>query len=105
MAAYTSGDWHAKQGREQEFIEAWQDLADWTTREFGWQGWAGLMRDRDDPAHFRSIGEWPEDRLIEQWRASDGFKQRMGKMRELLSDMKIITLDVVAEVHAIAPMA
>jgi hypothetical protein len=27
---YTSGDWMVKPGREEEFIEAWHDLAEWT---------------------------------------------------------------------------
>jgi hypothetical protein len=30
MPVYTSGIWNVKQGREEEFVEAWRDLADWT---------------------------------------------------------------------------
>jgi hypothetical protein len=30
---YTSGDWMVKPGREEEFIEAWHDLAEWTAAE------------------------------------------------------------------------
>src|SRR3990172_6670508 len=97
MAVYTSGDWHAKPGREQEFVDAWQELANWSGAEHDVGGWAKLLRDKEDPTHFRSVAEWADDDTIQQWRASEGFKQRMAKIRELLDDMHIYAMDVVAE--------
>ena len=57
MAVYSSGDWHVKPGREQEFVDAWRELAGWSTTEFT-PGWGKLLRNREDPAHFISVGEW-----------------------------------------------
>jgi quinol monooxygenase YgiN len=98
MAVYTSGDWHVRPGREQEFVDAWRELAEWSTNEYGPDGWGKLFRDKEDPARFRSLGAWPDERVVEEWRASDGFKQRLAKIRELLEEMSIRTFDLAAEV-------
>ena len=98
MTVYTSGDWHVKPGREQEFVDAWQELAEWSTNEYGPDGWGKLFRDKEDPARFRSVGAWPDERVVEEWRASDGFKQRLAKIRELLEEMSIRTFDLATEV-------
>jgi quinol monooxygenase YgiN len=98
MAVYTSGDWYVQPGREQEFVDAWREMAEWSTNEYGPNGWGKLMRDKADPTRFRSLGAWPNERVVEEWRASDGFKQRLSKMRELLKEVNILTLDLVVEV-------
>jgi len=100
MAAYTSGDWHVKPGREKEFVDLWREMAEWSGRDFGLGEWAKLLRDKEDPAHFRSVGQWADEYAIERWRTSEGFKERMAKVRELLDDVHIYTLDVAAEVEA-----
>lgn len=98
MAVYTSGDWHVKSGREQQFVDAWREMAEWSTTEYGPNGWAELLRDKEDPARFRSVGTWPDERAVAEWRASDGFKQRLVKIRELLEEVTIRTFDPAAEV-------
>lgn len=98
MAVYTSGDWHVKPGREQEFVDAWRELAEWSTTEYGPDGWGKLLRDKENKARFRSVGAWPDERAVEEWRASDGFKQRLAKIRELLEEVTIGTFDLATEV-------
>ncbi len=56
MAVYASGDWHVKPGREQDFVNAWRELAEWSTKEYGPKGWGKLLRDGEDLARFRSVG-------------------------------------------------
>jgi quinol monooxygenase YgiN len=97
VAVYSSGDWHAKSGREQEFVDAWRELARWSTTDFT-PGWGRLFRDTEDPTHFISLGEWPNAQVIDEWRASDGFKQRLGKIRELLDGVSVKAYDLAAEV-------
>ena len=99
MAVYTSGDWYAKPGKESEFVEVWREMAEWTGAEFDMDGWAKLLRDKEDPTYFRSVAEWADEKVVEQWRTSDGFKQRMAKARELLTDMRIHAMDAVVEVE------
>lgn len=97
---YTSGDWYVQVGRETAFIAAWQDLADWTAGEAPGAGWARLLQDRDDPRHFVSVGPWSDDAAIEAWRASEGFQQRVGRLRELLERFEPRTFDEVGGVAA-----
>jgi len=98
VAVYTSGDWQVKSGSEQEFVDAWREMAEWSTNEYGADGWGKLLRDKEDPARFRSVGAWPDERAVEEWRASEGFKQRLAKIRELLEEVTIRTFDLATEV-------
>ncbi len=105
MAVYSSGDWHVKPGKEQEFIDTWKQFASWSASEFGggtgMQGiGAKLLRDKEDPSFFRSVGEWPDERMLEEWRSSDGFKQRSEKLREMVDDFHIRAMEVAAEIRA-----
>lgn len=94
---YTSGSWLVREGREEEFVEAWRDLATWTKGEIGGAGNPRLLRDRDNPRRFLSFGAWDDARAVETWRASEGFQQRIGKIRALLEDLEVRTLDPVIE--------
>jgi quinol monooxygenase YgiN len=94
---YTSGNWVVKEGREQEFVDAWRELAEWTKGEIEGAGNPRLLRDRDNPRHFLSIGSWDDAQAVEAWRASEGFQQRIEKIRELLEDVEVRTLDPVIE--------
>ncbi len=100
MATYTSGDWHAKSGLEKEFMEAWREMATWSATQFAKGAGAKLFQDKDDPTHFTSLGEWGDAESVEKWRASDGFRERMANVRELLDDVHLYTVDMVVEVHA-----
>jgi heme-degrading monooxygenase HmoA len=95
---YTSGTWTVKPGREEEFIAAWQELADWTWREIPGTGWAKLLRDRESPNRFVSFGPWESLEAIESWRGHDGFGERVGPLRELLEAFEPRTLEQVAGV-------
>ena len=95
---YTSGSWKVKEGREEEFAAAWRELAEWTLSEIPGAIWATLLRDRDDPTHFISFGPWESADAIEQWRASDGFRERIGGIRELLESFEAVSAEAVVEV-------
>jgi heme-degrading monooxygenase HmoA len=94
---YTSGEWLAKEGREEDFVAAWRDLADWTAAKVPGAGPAHLLRDRDEPRWFLSFGPWVSLEAIASWRDSEGFSRRMGRIRALVEDLRPRTLDVVAE--------
>ena len=97
---YTSGDWLVKEGREEEFVRAWQELADWTAGSVPGSGRAHLLRDRDESRRFLSFGPWESLEAIASWRSSEGFSQRIGRIRELVEDMHPRTLDVAAETES-----
>ena len=96
MRVYTLGIWTVKDGREAEFVKAWEDLADRTKSDFP-DGTATLLRDRDQPNLFISFGPWESPEQIEQWRSSDTFKHGVGTLRPMLDDFEAHTMDIAAE--------
>lgn len=93
---YTCGIWIVKPGHEEQFIAAWQDLADWTGREVPGSRWAKLLRDRSTPNRFVSFGPWDSLEAIEHWRSLAGWQERVGRIRGLLDGLEPSTLDLVA---------
>lgn len=95
--AHTCGIWVAKPGREEDFIAAWHDAAQWTTREYP-VGGGRLLQDKKDPRRFYSFGVWSSTDDIEAWRASSEFKERLAALEEIVDDFRIETLELRAEV-------
>jgi heme-degrading monooxygenase HmoA len=94
---WTSGLWVVQPGHETEFTEAWREFATWSQGAFpGGRAW--LLRDRERPNAFLSIGPWPDDATIAAWRASPGFGERVGRIRALLESFEPRTLDAVVTV-------
>ncbi|MGB8961021.1 MAG: antibiotic biosynthesis monooxygenase family protein [Pseudonocardiaceae bacterium] len=92
MSVYTLGVWTVKRGCEEEFIQAWLDLATRTQSDFP-GGSATLLRDRDNPRRFISLGPWQSLEQIEAWRASTTFKDGVGRIRGLLDSFEPHTMD------------
>ena len=95
---YTMGEWFVKRGREDEFVRAWHELAEWTASEFAPGATAVLVRDREHGSRFVSFGPWDSDEQVASWRESAGFTSRVGRIRELLDRFEPRTLDPVASV-------
>jgi heme-degrading monooxygenase HmoA len=95
---FTHGRWVVKPGREDAFVAAWRDFAEWTVAnvEGSSNGW--LLRDREQRDHFYSFGPWESLEAIEAWRASAGFQERVGGIQELLESFEPYTLDLEVEV-------
>lgn len=91
---WTLARWVVKPGKEEDFCEAWRDLADWTVSEFS-EAQGTLLRDRDEPNVFFSFGPWRDLDQAQAWRASDGFGQRVSRIRELLEGFEPHLLDPV----------
>ena len=98
MTMYSLGTWTVSAGRAEDFVRAWQELADNTKRDFP-DATATLLRDHDKPNVFVSFGPWESLQQIEQWRGSDAFKQGVAKIRELLEGFEPHTMDRVGGVE------
>jgi heme-degrading monooxygenase HmoA len=90
---WTHGRWRVKPGREQEFVEAWRELAEWSLKEFPEARGAKLLRDRDQPNRFYSFGVWDSDEAVARWRAHSGFSEAIERMSELIEELEPITAD------------
>lgn len=91
---WTFARWVAIPGKEEEFVEAWGDLAEWTVTQFP-DAKGTLLRDRDVPNVFFSFGPWRDPDQVQAWRASEGFGQRVSRIRELVEEFEPHTLDPV----------
>lgn len=70
---YTHGNWTVKHGNEEEFIRLWTEFAEWSKREVPGALSARLLRDRDNPRRFITVGPWER-----AWTRSSGGEQRRG---------------------------
>lgn len=99
---WSSGIWTVKAGRASEFIEAWQEFAEWSNVAHG-PTFAWLLRHRDRPGEFESIGPWPDDATMAAWRADPEFGRRIGRLRDLVDAFEARTFDPVAAVRGRVP--
>jgi heme-degrading monooxygenase HmoA len=90
--------WVVREGREDEFARRWEESASNLSREFPDVTFR-LLRDRDDPRRFVSLGEgWRNVEQVEEARSLPGFQDAMASLWRLLDDGDISTLDLVVEV-------
>ena len=94
---WSTGTWTVTPGREAEFVEAWREFAEWSDRTYG-PARAWLLRHRDRAGVYVSVGPWPSDAVIAEWRADPGFRERIGRIRELLESVETGTLDPVVTI-------
>lgn len=97
MIPYTQGVWLVKPGRAEEFVAAWTEFARWTKANAPGAGWAKLLRDVDNENRFMTIGPWASIDAIDSWRDLDGWRERIGAIRELLEGFEPATLEAVVE--------
>jgi heme-degrading monooxygenase HmoA len=97
---YTSGTWTVLSGREEEFVAAWSDLAEWTSAAIPGSSWATLLQHQEKRNVFLSFGPWETAEGIAAWRASPGFQERVGRIRALLEDFEPGVFDCRAHIGA-----
>ena len=97
MSVYTLAIWLVKAGRENDFVQAWRDMARRTQEDYP-RTTAVLMHDRDVPNRFISTGPWDSLEQIEQWRASAAFTQGLDAMHEMVEHFEPHALDEAATI-------
>lgn len=95
---YTHGIWTVKPGHEDEFVQLWTEFAQWSKGAVAGALWATLLRDRERPNRFITLGPWESLEAIERWRAEPGWRERVGRIRPLLDGFEPSTLDVVTQI-------
>jgi heme-degrading monooxygenase HmoA len=97
MAVYTVGLWNVKPGEEDAFITAWRNMATATASEYPGAS-AVLLRDKETPNLFLSVGPWDSLAQIEDWRASATFTSGLGVIRTHLESFEPHTMDPAATI-------
>ena len=95
---YAAGTWHVTDGSQDEFVQKWTELLEWTREEFPAMTEGLLIHDRNDAGHYFSFTGWDDEASRDAWKQSDGFKQRMGACRELCDRMVGSDYDLAASV-------
>lgn len=80
---WTHGTWRVTPGSEDEFVAAWEALADWTLTVFP-DARGTLLRSTEEPNVFVSFGPWADADQAARWRSAPGFGERMAVIQPLL---------------------
>ncbi|MCA1708153.1 MAG: hypothetical protein LC808_34715 [Actinobacteria bacterium] len=87
------GTWTVMPGRDDDFVQAWEALGDWTVRAFpGAHG--TLLRDTERPNV--SCGPWPDRDAVARWRAAEDLRTNLAAIRETLERFEPLLLEHVA---------
>jgi quinol monooxygenase YgiN len=91
---WTHGTWTVKPGNEDAFTEAWSNLARGSLGRFGTAP-PTLLRDRDRPNVFVTFGPFASMDEVDEFRASDLFRDGVATIRPLLESFEAATLDEI----------
>lgn len=97
MAVYTLGLWTVHEGREDDFVKAWTEMAERTKEEFP-NASGTLLRDHNQPGLFISFGPWSSEDEVSAWRASAPFVEGVAATRATLMSFEPHTMDLVTRV-------
>jgi thioredoxin-dependent peroxiredoxin len=92
---YTSGTWKPSPGREEAFVEAWQQFASWASLVPG-AGRLLLTRDLHEEGRYVSFGDWSREDAVRAWKGSPEFKERMAQVLQHVAEFQPAELALVA---------
>jgi heme-degrading monooxygenase HmoA len=85
---FTSGNWLVREGSEDEFVERWTALTDWSLAEGAGAEFFYLIQDLRDSRHFLSFGAWDDPESVRTWRGHPRFSELLGACRELCEEFE-----------------
>ena len=94
MTIYTLGIWRVKPGSEEDFVAAWQQLAENTKADYP-NASAVLLQDSEDRSMFVSSGPWESQAQVEEWRASLAFTRGVAAILPSLEAFEPHSMDAV----------
>jgi quinol monooxygenase YgiN len=94
----TAGTWVVKAGREDDFVRRWEESASNLSLEFPDVTFR-LLRDRDNPHRFVSLGEgWRNLEQVEAARSLPSFQDATAAIWRLLESGELATLELAVEI-------
>jgi heme-degrading monooxygenase HmoA len=91
---YSTGTWKPSPGRENAFVEAWKQFADWAVTMPG-AGRLQLTRDVNTEELYVSFGEWSSEDAVRGWKSSPEFKERLAQVLQHVSEFQPTQLGVI----------
>lgn len=92
---FTVGHWTVKPGKEEIFLEKWQEFAQWTLNHLKGGRWVYMVQDQEEKNKFISFGPWESPENIAKWRQSPRFKTAIAGFKELCDEARA---DIMREV-------
>ncbi|WP_292374112.1 antibiotic biosynthesis monooxygenase family protein [Methanosarcina sp. UBA411] len=87
--------WSVKQGKEEEFLKIWTDLANWTKANEMCSISVILLQDLEQKNLFMSFGPWKTSACVQAWRQQPEFKAAFMKLKEVCDEIKTSTMKSV----------
>src|SRR5215210_4239221 len=66
--SYSSGEWKVRVGSEEEFVQRWTTIIEWSLENAPGAGSFVLVRSTEDPTKFLSLGSWASEQAQQAWR-------------------------------------
>jgi quinol monooxygenase YgiN len=88
VSRFTSGNWLVRSGSEDEFIQRWTALTEWSLNEAAGAHFFYLIQDAGDPRHFLSFGALDDSESVRAWRQQPRFSELLGACRELCDEFE-----------------
>jgi heme-degrading monooxygenase HmoA len=95
--AYSSGTWKAKDGEEDQFVEAWTEFARWLSTMPG-AGTARLTKNLSEPGRYMSFAPWESAEAMQQWKSDPAFGEHMGPVQAHVAEFTPSEWELVTEV-------
>ena len=89
---YAAEIWSVKQGKEEEFLKIWVDLANWTKANEKCSINVVLLQDLEQKNLFWSFGPWKTSECVQAWRQQPEFKAALVKLKEVCDEIKLRTM-------------
>lgn len=93
---YTVGAWQVKDGKLDDFVEAWKALGEYFRSLPHPPGQGRLLQSVDEPNTFYSFGPWDSLDDIEEMRSRPETRTELAKLTELCEQGRPGTFRVVA---------
>lgn len=96
---YTLGVWRVKEGREADFVAAWEAVGEAFYQLPRQPGPGKLLRSESDPSLFYSFGPWDRLEDIQAMRDDPRARAAIARLVDLCEEASPGTFRVVAEAH------
>jgi heme-degrading monooxygenase HmoA len=94
---YSSGAWKAKEGEDEQFVEAWTEFARWLNTMPG-AGTARLTRDLSEPGRYLSFAPWESAEAMHAWKNDPAFREHMAPVQQHVAEFAPSEWELVTQV-------
>jgi quinol monooxygenase YgiN len=84
--SYSSGEWKVRAGSEEEFVQRWTTIIEWSLENAPGAGSFVLVRSTEDPTKFLSLGSWESEQAQQAWREMPRHQELLEQCLELCEE-------------------